>query len=205
MAIVLRNPLINLTAALTAAACASPGAATTGPAGTPHAAAGPECPYDVLSMEVVRSERRLYVYDGDEEVRSHPVAVGQPGHETPTGEYALTLVTWNPDWIPPDSEWAADREPKAPGEEGNPMGRVKILWHAPYYTVHGTEAEHSLGEAASHGSIRVSNPVVMELAEVVMECGGASRSAAWYQEVRASPMDMREVEIPDPVPFVVSP
>lgn len=168
-----------------------------------NAPARADCPYPGLRMELSVSERTLYVHDGDDVVASHPAAVGQPDHETPRGDYAFTMVTWNPDWIPPDSEWAADRERKGPGEEGNPMGRAKILWNPPYYTVHGTEAEHSLGEAASHGSVRVSNPVVMELAELVMECGGAPRDDGWYQEVRASPTDMREVEIPDPIPMVV--
>lgn len=162
-----------------------------------------DCPYADLRMEVVVSDRTLDVYDGDRAVASHPVAVGQPGHETPRGSYEMTVVTWNPDWIPPDSDWAEGRERKAPGEAGNPMGRAKILWSAPYYTVHGTEAEHSLGEAASHGSIRVSNPVVMALAELVMECGGAARPGAWYRDVKASPSDMREVPIPDPIPFAV--
>jgi len=165
--------------------------------------AGGDCPYSNLWMEVVRSDRELHVYDGDQRLDTHPVAVGQPDHETPRGEYELTMVTWNPDWIPPDSEWAADAEPKEPGEEGNPMGRAKILWNPPYYTVHGTEEEHSLGEAASHGSIRVSNPVVRELGELVMKCGGASRGAAWYRETWESPTDMREVPIPDPIPFIV--
>jgi lipoprotein-anchoring transpeptidase ErfK/SrfK len=162
-----------------------------------------DCPYDDLRFEVVVGERRLYLFDGDREVESHPVSVGKPGHETPRGEFEITLVTWNPDWIPPDSEWAEGRDPKEPGEEGNPMGRAKILWKAPYYTIHGTEAEHSLGEAQSHGSVRVSNPVVKELAELVMECGGAARSDAWYEEVRASPTDMREVEIHEPIPLEV--
>jgi hypothetical protein len=61
-----------------------------------------------------------------------------------------------------------------PGVAGIDNLRMEVVWHPPYYTVHGTEAEQSLGEAASHGSIR------------------------------ASPTDMREVEIPDPIPFTVS-
>jgi murein L,D-transpeptidase YcbB/YkuD len=185
--------LVTVTAAAGIARVAWPGATAT----------GPDCPYDDLWMEVVVPERELRVYDGDERVATHPVAVGQPGHETPRGEYELSLVTWNPDWIPPDSEWAEGRERKDPGEPGNPMGRAKILWNAPYYTVHGTEAEQSLGEAASHGSVRVSNPVVKELGELVMECGGAARDESWYREVRASPTDMREVPLPEPIPFTV--
>jgi hypothetical protein len=182
-------------AAITAASLAR---FALGPAG-----AAAQCPYDNLWMEVVVSDRELRVFDGGALVETHPVAVGQPGHETPRGDYEFTLVTWNPDWIPPDSEWAEGREPKDPGEDGNPMGRAKILWNPPYYTVHGTEAEESLGRAASHGSVRASNPVVMALSELVMECGAAPRDPAWYADVRASPRDMREVTIPEPIPFTV--
>lgn len=178
-------------------------AGTDEPATAATAGAGADCPYSALWLEVVLSDRRLHVFDGDDRIDTHPVAVGQPGHETPTGEFEFTMVTWNPDWIPPDSEWAEDAEPKDPGEEGNPMGRAKILWNPPYYTVHGTNDEPSLGQAESHGSIRVSNPTVRELGELVMECGGAPRSTAWYQDTWDSPTDKREVGLSDPIPLVV--
>jgi hypothetical protein len=151
-----------------------------------------------LHLEVSLSQRELYVHIDDERVRTFPVSVGQPGHETITGSYGIHQVDWNPDWTPPDSEWAADSEPKAPGEAGNPMGRARLIFRAPY-SIHGTDDMDSLGRAASHGSIRFSNRHVLDLARLVQEHGGAARSEAWYRNAVDSPTEMFEVALPEPV------
>lgn len=155
-----------------------------------------------LRLVISRSERELYIYVGDERVRTLPVAIGQPGHATPTGEWGVHQVDWNPDWTPPDSEWAEDSDYKAPGAEGNPMGRARLIFNAPY-SIHGTDALDSLGERASHGSVRVSNDHVLDLARLVQEHGGAGRSEEWYRIAVASPTEMFEVSLPDPVTIVI--
>jgi lipoprotein-anchoring transpeptidase ErfK/SrfK len=145
-------------------------------------------------------ERRLHVYSRGERTDTYRVAVGAEDHETPTGSFHIHKIDWNPDWTPPDSEWAADAEKKAPGEEGNPMGRVRIIYQAPY-SIHGTEDLESLGRAESHGSVRMANPDIIELARRVMAAGGEDRSSAWYEEVHNNPTRMYEVELPNPVPL----
>ncbi|CAN5656737.1 hypothetical protein BH23GEM7_BH23GEM7_38080 [soil metagenome] len=155
-----------------------------------------------LRLELSQSERELYVYIDGERVATHPVAVGQPEYPTPTGQYGIHRVDWNSDWTPPDSDWSADREHKEPGDPDNPMGRARILYKGSY-SIHGTDVIESLGEAASHGSIRVANEVAMELARLIMEYGGAARSESWYEEARVNPTEMRQVSIPDPVPLVI--
>jgi lipoprotein-anchoring transpeptidase ErfK/SrfK len=175
-------------------------------------AAGAEDPFELarqyppesgpLRLEIDRSARELHIYIGDERVRTLPVAVGQEGHATPTGEYAIHQVDWNPDWTPPDSEWSADAEYKAPGEEGNPMGRARLIFQAPY-SIHGTDAMDSLGRAASHGSVRVSNAEVLGLARLVQEHGGATRDEAWFQNAADTPTEMFEVPLSDAVPLVI--
>jgi lipoprotein-anchoring transpeptidase ErfK/SrfK len=154
-----------------------------------------------LRLVVSIGDRELYVYRGDERIRRYDIAVGQPDHPTPTGEFTIHQVDWNPDWTPPESEWAEDREPKAPGEEGNPMGRVRLTYQAPY-TIHGTTDLESLGGAESHGSIRMANDDVIELATLVMEAGGEARSESWYDEVLANRTEMVSVTLSDPVPLV---
>jgi len=151
-----------------------------------------------LRLEISLSARELYIYIDDERVRTLPVSVGQPDHETITGSYGIHKVDWNPDWTPPDSDWAADAEYKEPGEEGNPMGRARLIFREPY-SIHGTDALDSLGRAESHGSVRVSNEHVLGLARLIQEHGGAERSEGWYRNAADTPTEMFEVPIPDPV------
>jgi lipoprotein-anchoring transpeptidase ErfK/SrfK len=155
-----------------------------------------------LRLEVVRSERVVHVYLDDRRVATHEVAVGQDDHRTPTGEWRIHRVDWNPDWTPPDSEWSEDSDYKEPGHPDNPMGRARLVFDPPY-SIHGTDALDSLGEAASHGSIRVANDAVIELGEMVMRHGGASRDDGWLERVLADPTSMEEVPIPEPVRIVV--
>lgn len=150
------------------------------------------------------SERKLYEYIGGELTNTYAVAVGTRKYPTPTGRFRIYQVDWNPTWHPPDSDWAKGEAPKGPGEPGNPMGRVKMIFKPPY-TIHGTTAVESLGKAASHGSIRLSNRNAMNLARRLMEHGGAHRSDAWYTEVIRSPRDLRQVRIPNPIPLQIRP
>lgn len=46
-------------------------------------------------------ERRVYVYEGEQEIASYPVAVGKPGWETPTGEFKVIQLVENPQWQNP--------------------------------------------------------------------------------------------------------
>ncbi len=195
-----------LTIALVATAVAVTGVdARAAPAGLSSSAAGGPTPADqAMRLEISLSERELYEYVGDELVNTYPVAVGQPGHETPTGQWGIHQVDWNPDWIPPDSDWAEGEEYRPPGHPENPMGRVRMIYRPPY-SIHGTDDLESLGRAASHGSLRMANDDIMDLARRVMEHGGASRSEEWFQEVKADPTDMREVLLPNPVPLVNRP
>jgi lipoprotein-anchoring transpeptidase ErfK/SrfK len=145
-----------------------------------------------LRLVIHRSARELHIYIGDERVRTLPVAVGKSGHATPTGEFTINQVDWNPDWTPPDSEWSEDAEYKEPGEEGNPMGRARLIYRAPY-SIHGTDAMDSLGEAASHGSVRVGNDDVLGLARLVQEHGGERRDEGWFRNAVDTPTEMFEV------------
>lgn len=106
---------------------------------------------------------RLQLMDGDSVVRSYPVSVGSARYPTPTGDYLLATVIWNPWWNPPpESGWARNRKPEPPGP-GNPMGRVKLHMDELIY-IHGTNSEGRLGAPASHGCIRMSNADVVDLA-----------------------------------------
>ena len=142
-------------------------------------------------------------FQGDELTRSYPVAIGQDRYPTPTGEFRIARVIWNPRWVPPESEWAKDETAKEPGDPGNPMGKVKIFFQDPDYYIHGTDAEDSLGEAASHGCLRMANADVVELARMVMEHGGENRSPNWFQRIINFVRSTEEVRLSEPIPLRV--
>jgi lipoprotein-anchoring transpeptidase ErfK/SrfK len=156
-----------------------------------------------MRLEVNIAQRELYVYRGGQRVETHPVAVGSDEWPTPTGEWTIGQVIWNPRWVPPrDEEWAEDEEEQEPGSPDNPLGRAQLVYDIPN-SIHGTNAPESLGQAVSHGSIRVSNEVAMSLARQVMEAGGAQRDEAWYRSARENRTQRQEVSIPNPVPIRV--
>lgn len=160
---------------------------------------------DPLRLSVDVSERTLYVWGGDVEPREYPVAVGTAEHPTPKGTFSVEKIIWNPAWVPPpDAEWAEDEVRREPGDPENPMKAVKIFFDQPDYYIHGTGDTGSLGEAASHGCVRMAPEDAEELARLLMEHGGESRSEAWYR--RASRDDeTRTVRLDDPVRLVVEP
>lgn len=158
---------------------------------------------DGFSITVDLSDRMLYVMRGEEVEREYRVAIGQPRHPTPTGSFNVRRLIWNPRWVPPDAAWARDKSPREPGDPRNPMGRVKIFFQAPDYYIHGTRETDSLGQAESHGCIRMRNADVIELARMVMENGGERRTPGWFQRVINRVRHTQDVRLSQPVPLRV--
>lgn len=152
-----------------------------------------------FSIVVDLSDRMLYVMDGEEVTKEYQVAIGQPRHPTPRGSFNVRRMVWNPRWVPPDAAWARNRQPREAGDPRNPMGRVKIFFQAPDYYIHGTRETDSLGQAESHGCIRMRNDDVIELARMVMENGGESRSPGWFQRVINRVRHTQDVRLSQPV------
>ncbi|MGD1805128.1 L,D-transpeptidase [Dapis sp. BLCC M126] len=109
-------------------------------------------------------ERRVYVYEGEEEVASYPVAVGKPGWETPTGNFKVIQLVENPQWQNP---WTGKVMPAGPDTA---LGLRWIgFWTDGKDTIgfHGTPTVESIGSAASHGCVRMYNEDVVTLFEKV--------------------------------------
>jgi lipoprotein-anchoring transpeptidase ErfK/SrfK len=152
-----------------------------------------------FSLAIDLSDRRLYVMEGEEVTDSYAVAIGKPKHPTPRGTFAARRIVWNPRWVPPNERWARDKAPRAPGDPRNPMGRVKIFFSDPDYYIHGTRDVDSLGEAESHGCVRMRNSEVIALAKRVMEHGGARRDPGWFRRVLNRVTRTQEVRLSTPV------
>lgn len=137
-----------------------------------------------VQVMVDLSERRLVIQDGGQVVREFGVAIGKPTHPTPPGQYTLRKMIWNPRWVPPKNRaWAKGKKPADPGDPNNPMQTVKIFFKEPYYYIHGTNNPKSIGEAASHGCLRMTPEDAAELGGYLMDHGGQPRGESWFRRV----------------------
>jgi lipoprotein-anchoring transpeptidase ErfK/SrfK len=95
--------------------------------------------------------------------KTYTVAVGMEGLETPEGLYHIQEKQVNPSWHVPNSSWAGELAGQVipPG----PEDPIKARWLGIFEGagIHGTEETWSLGQAASHGCVRMSIPDVIEL------------------------------------------
>jgi lipoprotein-anchoring transpeptidase ErfK/SrfK len=155
-----------------------------------------------MRIEVDLGARRLQVFKGGQQVATYPVAVGSQRWPTEKGEWTIKQVVWNPDWVPPDESWAEEREPRESGDPKNPLGRAQLVYDLPR-TIHGTNAPSSIGQAVSHGSIRMANDAIVELAKQVMEAGGAGKDESWYAQRQQNRRQKQVVDLPRPVPIRV--
>ena len=104
------------------------------------------------------SRLRLYLYRGDKLVKSYPVATGQPAYPTPTGTFSIVNMKKDPTWLPPNSDWAKNATPIAPGTD-NPLGTRWMGTSAPGVGMLGVppDEDGTIGTYASHGCIRMHN------------------------------------------------
>lgn len=156
-----------------------------------------------IRFEVDISDRKLRVYQGEEVTATHDVAVGTEEWPTPTGSWAFHRVDLNPEWNPPkNEEWAKDEKQQAPGSADNPMGRARLVYRMPN-TVHGTDDLNSLGKASSHGSIRVANEGVLQLAEMLLKAGGSWEGPQWFQQMTNNRTEEYQVKLQQRIPIKV--
>lgn len=108
--------------------------------------------------------RRVFVYEGDREVASYPVAIGTRSTPTPTGEFRVFQMIRDPIW---QSPWTGRIT------EPGPNSALGLRWigfaEMPNGIIgfHGTPTVNSIGQAASNGCVRMFNHDVVELFERV--------------------------------------
>ena len=153
-----------------------------------------------LRLQVDVSERQLVAFLDGEEYERFAVAVGKSSYPTPEGSFSIRKIIWNPSWVPPNSKWARGKSAKGPGDPDNPMKRVKMFFKEPDYYIHGTGDEQSLGTAASHGCLRMSEEDVTRLAQLVMEKGGKPMPEPWYRRIFRT-KSTKVVYLEEPIPI----
>jgi lipoprotein-anchoring transpeptidase ErfK/SrfK len=150
------------------------------------------------------SNKQLLLKLGDSVVQTYYVATGQDNYPTPTGNFTIRKLTWNPSWTPPpDAKWAKNKSATAPGDPKNPMKVVKIFFKEPDYYIHGTGDVESIGSAASHGCLRMDPDEVMEVGKWVMENGGSAQQENWFMRVLHFRNEEKVIYLSQPIPIKV--
>lgn len=110
------------------------------------------------------SDRLLEVRVPGEETMLYEVAVGQADWQTPVGDFSVISKLENPAWQHPIT-----KEEIPPGPD-NPLGTHWIaFWSDGQAQIgfHGTNQEHLIGEAVSHGCVRMRNQDIQAMYEHV--------------------------------------
>ena len=113
-----------------------------------------------LAVEVDLTQRTLTLTEGDTVVLTSPVAVGAEGTPTPTGRFAVTDKLATPE---PSSAYG----PFAIGLSGHSDVLTEFAGGDGQIGIHGTDDPSSIGQAVSHGCVRVPNDVITTLSEVL--------------------------------------
>ena len=117
-------------------------------------------------------ERRLYMINDDYHpetppiVDSFPVAIGRQEYATPVGRFQVTEMAEDPSWVQFDWENPARAIRTIPPGPDNPLGRRWIGFasaHGWDIGFHGTPHPELLGQAVSHGCVRMRNDDVVKL------------------------------------------
>jgi L,D-transpeptidase ErfK/SrfK len=129
---------------------------------TPESAFGPRAADTQVVVDL--SDRVVYVRRDGKLTASYRVAIGQAGWETPAGNFHIRQMIQNPTWQHPLTD-----EVFPPGAE-NPLGSRWIGFASDghmHIGFHGTRQESLLGQAVSHGCIRMTNRDVQRLYDQV--------------------------------------
>ncbi|WP_264326136.1 L,D-transpeptidase [Romeriopsis navalis] len=105
-------------------------------------------------LQVDLSDRQVRVYRNGKETARYPVAVGQAGWETPSGQFKIHQMRHNPIWQHPITKKVIASGPD------NPLGRRWIGFYQGEHMAigfHGTPQESLVGQAVSHGCLRMRN------------------------------------------------
>ena len=119
-------------------------------------------------ITVSKGSYTLTLWKDLEVAAQYPVAVGSPDYPTPDGLFSIQNMQVDPPWNVPNSDWAGDLAgTTVPG--GSPDNPLLARWLGVSGPVgiHGTSSVYSLGSAASHGCIRMSESDVIALYDQV--------------------------------------
>ncbi|MET1753894.1 L,D-transpeptidase family protein [Novosphingobium sp. RD2P27] len=126
----------------------------------------------VERIVVSKSKGTLKAYDGSGKlVASYTATMGSERDPLPLGQWKINGVARNPTFqYDPELFWdVPDSNPKEtlPPGPNNPVGVVWMDLSKEHYGIHGTPEPQTIGEAQSHGCVRLTNWDAARLAQMV--------------------------------------
>lgn len=151
---------------------------------------------------------RLTLWQNGKEVKSYYVGVGLKEYPIYIGNREASEIIWNPDWIPPASDWVSKKKGVRAGEvikasdSRNPLGKMKIPL-GDSYLIHQAAATTDLGNLVSHGCVRMLRADLYDLAERIITARNAPVSS---QRIAAAKHHSRTlvVSLEEPVPVDIN-
>lgn len=119
------------------------------------------------TIVIVLHERRLYLYKNTKIQRKYRCAIGMRAYPTPKGLFKVIKKNPHPGWTNPYSAWSKTMPRYIKPGYYNPLGLRALYINSPGIRIHGTAKTSSMGQAASHGCIRLTNKNIVKLYPLV--------------------------------------
>ena len=147
----------------------------------------------------------MTLWQSGKEVRIYEIGIGRKEFSLPSGLRHAREVIFNPDWIPPDSEWVYEHDVE-PGERveaddpRNPLGKIKIPIGGGGILIHQAFKASDIGHLVSHGCVRVR---LNELYELIDRIIAARSLLASREQIERSKKSKNRFVIKLDAPLVV--
>lgn len=134
---------------------------------------------------------QLTLWQSGKEVKTYSIGVGMKDYPIYIGDRLATEVIWNPNWIPPDSDWVTGHknvkvgEVIKPTDPRNPLGRLKIPL-GDGYLIHQAKGVADLGGLVSHGCVRMLQSDLYDLAEKIVAARSLPITAKQIQTAKST-------------------
>jgi lipoprotein-anchoring transpeptidase ErfK/SrfK len=134
---------------------------------------------------------QLTLWQGNKEVKTYQIGIGRKDFQLPSGLRYGKQVIFNPDWIPPDSEWVQEHDVE-PGEvveaddPRNPLGKVKIPIGGSGILIHQAFKPSDIGHLVSHGCVRLVLNELYELIDEIISAQSLKVSRAQLENAKSS-------------------
>jgi lipoprotein-anchoring transpeptidase ErfK/SrfK len=128
-------------------------------------------PTESQSIRVFTKSYALIVYLGPFALDAFPIGIGKPSSPTPAGEYEIVEILQLDQFDKKATRWVRPDDGKELyyGDPEYPFGSRFLRFGAPvdHYGIHGTDRDDAIGNAISHGCVRMLNNDVRALAQML--------------------------------------